>query len=121
MTEMLEKLRFYQKAKELYSASWKDSEILMKDFRGKEVAKQLTRSVGSICANIEEGCGRGFGKEYPQFLRIARGSAKESLGWYERSKFLISIDTVSQRIKTLEEIIGALSKSIYTLENRKRK
>jgi four helix bundle protein len=33
----------------------------MKDIRGRAIAEQLIRSVGSICANIEEGYGRGFG------------------------------------------------------------
>jgi four helix bundle protein len=40
------------------------------DFRGKEICRQLIRSVGSISANIEEGYGRGSNKEYPNFLKI---------------------------------------------------
>lgn len=120
MGDMLDRLRFYQTAKDLYNLCWKDSDILMQDIRGREIAKQLTRSVGSISANIEEGSGRGFSKEYAQFLRIARGSAKESKGWYMRSIFLLSEEVVQQRIKMLEAIIGPLSKSIQTLENKKR-
>ncbi len=67
MGDMLDNLRFYQKAKELYNECWKDSEILMRDIRGKEIARQLIRATASISANIEEGTGRGFGKEYPSF------------------------------------------------------
>jgi four helix bundle protein len=119
MSDMLDNLRFYKKAITLYDLCWDDSEILAKDFRGKEISKQLIRSAGSISANIEEGTGRGFGKEYPNFLRISRGSAKESRGWYLRSKRLLSQEVISDRIKILDEIIGSLSKSIQTLENRK--
>lgn len=50
---MLENLRFYNKSMEIYDLCWDDCEILMKDFRGKEVASQLIRSVGSVAANIE--------------------------------------------------------------------
>jgi four helix bundle protein len=82
MNDGLEKLRFYKMSLEIWDNCWNDSEIFMKDIRGIEIARHLTRSVCSISANIEEGYGRGFGKEYPQFLRIARGSARESKGWY---------------------------------------
>ena len=72
---------------ELWDECWGDTNILLKDIRGKEIARQLIRSIGSISANIEEGYGRGYGKEYPRFLKIARGSAQESKGWYIKSKF----------------------------------
>lgn len=77
---------FYQFAMELWKACWDDSELMVNDVRGREIVKQLTRNDGSISANIEEGYERGFGKEYPQFLRIARGSARESKGWYQRAE-----------------------------------
>ena len=116
---MLENLRFYNKAMALYDQCWNDCDILMKDFRGKEVAAQLIRSVGSVAANIEEGYGRGYGKEYPRYLRISRGSAKESRGWYLRSKFLLPAELIDERIKTLDEITGAISNTIKTLNNKK--
>ena len=72
----------YRKALFLYDLAWKDCEKLMKDSRGKEVARQLIRSAGSICANIEEGYGRGFGKDRNYFLRVSNGSARETRGWY---------------------------------------
>ncbi len=78
----LEELRFYKKATDLFELCWNDTENLIKDFRGKEIARQLIRACGSISANIEEGYGRGFGKEYPHFLKISRGSAQETKGWY---------------------------------------
>ena len=121
MIDKLEENRFYNMALVLWDEFWADSEILMKDIRGREIARQLTRSVGSVSANIEEGFGRGFGKEYPQFLRISRGSARESKGWYRRSKSLLDEKTIINRINKLDAIIAMETKSIQTLENKNKK
>ena len=118
MKDKLDELRFYQMAIQLWDECWGDTEILMKDFRGEEMAKQLIRSVGSISANIEEGYGRGFGKEYPHFLRISRGSARESRGWYMKSKFLLENKTIEERVSTLNSITAMLTKTIETLKNK---
>src|SRR5436190_13562828 len=119
MKDRLDEIEFYKKSLELWDDFWTDSEILLKDIRGKEVARQLTRSVGSISANIEEGYGRGYGKEYPHFLRISRGSARETRGWYKRAKFLLPKDIITARDAELSEIIAMLTKSILTLQNKK--
>jgi len=116
----LDELRFYQDAMHLWDNCWNDVDVLIKDVWGREVAKQLTRSVGSISANIEEGYGRGFGKEYPHFLRIARGSAQESKGWYRRSKFILPKDVIEKRIAAIDGIIARITKTISTLERKKR-
>jgi len=120
MKDNLENVRFYQLSLELWDEFWNDSEILLQDVRGKEIAKQLTRSIGSISANIEEGYGRGFGKKYPHFLRISRGSARESKGWYIKSKFLLPKIEIENRTKKLYSIIAMLVKSIKTLEEKGR-
>ncbi len=120
MKDRLDEIRFYQLSLELWDECWRDSEVLLKDIRGKELTKQLIRCVGSISANIEEGYGRGFGKEYPQFLRISRGSARESKGWYRKSKFLLNETLITQRTEKLDAIISMLTKSIQTLEEKKK-
>lgn len=120
MEDRLKEVRFYQLSLQLWDEFWIDSETLLKDRRGIEIAKQLTRSVGSISANIEEGYGRGNGKEYPQYLRISRGSARESKGWYMRSKFLLPKEVVEKRIELLDTIIAMLVKSVSTLENKNK-
>ena len=120
MTDALDKVIFYQKSLQLWKLYWSDSEELLKDFRGKELARQLVRSVDSISANIEEGYGRGFGKEYPHFLRIARGSARESKGRYLRCSMLLNEKNIFERVSLLDEIIAMITKSIETLEQKNR-
>lgn len=116
MKDSLDNLGFYVKSLELWDKCWDDCELLGKDFRGIEVAKQLIRAVGSISANIEEGYGRGYGKEYPQFLRISRGSAREAKGWYVKSKFILSKKEIDERVSVIDQIIAMETKSIQTLE-----
>lgn len=118
MSDALEKVQFYQMAVSLWNECWSDTEVLLKDVRGKEIARQLIRSVGSVAANIEEGYGRGFGKEYPHFLKIARGSARESKGWYQRSGYLLKEEIIVSRTEKLDMIIGMITKAIKTLEQK---
>jgi len=68
-----------------------DCDYLLKDPRGKKIAEQLIRSVGSISANIEEGYGRGYGKDYAYRLRIALGEARETCGWYWKARKLFPL------------------------------
>jgi four helix bundle protein len=118
--DRLESFGIYRLARQVFDDFWDDSDILAKDFRGKELAKQQVRSLDSICANIEEGYGRGFGKELPQHLKIARGEARESRGRYERCSRLLSLETIASRNELLSKIIGGLTKTIHTIENRPR-
>ena len=71
----------YPKTLFLYDLLWDDCAQLVKEVRGRAIAEQVIRSGGSICANIEEGFGRGFGAEFAYFLRVALGSARETRGW----------------------------------------
>ena len=117
--DRLDSYGIYQVSLQLFDDFWKDSEILGKDFRGRELAKQLVRSVDSICANMEEGYGRGFGKELPQHLTISRGEARESKGRYQRCSKLLPQAIVAARKATLDHIIGGLTKTINTIETRR--
>jgi four helix bundle protein len=118
--DRLESFGIYQLARELFNDFWKDSEILGKDYRGRELVKHQVRSLDSICANMEGGFGRGFGKELPQSLKVSRGEARESRGRYERCRPLLRSEIVDQRVATLGRIIGGLTKTIQTIENRRR-
>ena len=117
--DRLESFGIYTMARQLFKDFWNDSEILGRDYRGRELVRQQVRSLDSICANIEEGFGRGFGKEFPQHLKIARGEARESRGRYERCENLLSAEMIARRIATLDCIIGGLTKTITTIEQRK--
>jgi four helix bundle protein len=101
-------LRVYPKALLLSDLAWEDTDRMMKDPRGRVIARQLVDSVGSICANIEEGHGRGFGKENAYFQRVALGSARESRGWYYRGRRFLTTEVFDHRIQLLDEIIAAL-------------
>ena len=111
----------YQKALFLYDLTWEDCGHLLKDRRGKEVAGQLIRSVGSISANIEEGYGRGYGKDYAYRLRIAIAEARESRGWYWRGRKLLPTEVLDHRMNLLSEIIAMLAPNIKKQRNYKSK
>jgi four helix bundle protein len=117
-SDRLESFGIYQLARQLFNDFWNDSEILSKDFRGRELVKQQVRNLDSVYANMEEGFGRGFGKELPQHLKISRGEARESRGRYERCNRWIPPETIAQRVSALSRIIGGLSKTIQTIEDR---
>ena len=96
----------YRKALFLYDLVWKDCEKLTSDRRSKAIVNQLIRSTGSISANMEEGYGRGYGKEYAYFLRVSLGSARETKGWYWRARHVLSPNVIDHRIALLDEVIS---------------
>lgn len=119
-TDRLENFEIYKLASELFDAFWNDAEVLMKVIRGRELVKQQIRSLDSVCANIEEGYGRGFGKGLPQHPKIARGEVHESRGRFTRLARLLPKDTVTLRVAALDRIIGGLTKTVNTIENRRK-
>ncbi len=111
----------YSKALFAYDLVWADCDYLLKDERGKTIAKQLIRSVGSISANIEEGYGRGYGKDYSYRLRIAQSEARESRGWYWRGRKLIPSDVLNHRLGLFDEIVAMLAPNIRRQNKYKKK
>ena len=111
----------YRKALFAHDLVWEDCQYLLKDGRGKKVAEQLIRSVGSISANIEEGYGRGYGKDYSYRMRIAQGEARESRGWYWRGRKLLPSEVLDHRMNLLSEIIAMLAPNIKRQRNYKPK
>lgn len=98
----------YRRSLFLYDLVWRDCEGLMQDARGRAVAEQLIRSAGSISANVEEGHGRGYGKQHNWFLAVAIGSARESKGWYWRAQHLFSREALDHRLALIDEVIALL-------------
>jgi four helix bundle protein len=114
----LSKYPFYVKASSLFENVLKDSEALGQDYRSREIVRQLVRSSGSIPANVEEGYGRGTRNEFIYFLTIACGSARETRGWYERSRRFLPATVIEERQAAVDEIISLLVSTIRTLKSR---
>lgn len=107
----------YRKALFLSDLAYQDCELLFKHNHGKHLVSQLLRSASSVSANIEEGYGRGYGKDYARFLRIAHGSARETRGWYYRLRDVFPAEVIEFRIALITEIIKLLT----TTANQQRK
>ena len=114
----LEQFGAYEKARVLFDLVVADVQNLKADNRCFRLIAQQVGSADSICANIEEGYGRLSRIEYVRFLDIARGSARETRGRYERMKHWLSDKVIQERIKLLDEIIGILTSSIATMKKR---
>jgi len=108
----------YPKALSLSDLAWEDTDRMMKDLRGQVIAAQLTRSVCSICANLEEGHGRRFGTENAYFQRVALEFAREAREWYYRRRRFLSPEVLQHRLQLLGEIIASLILSSW--EQRRR-
>jgi four helix bundle protein len=108
----------YQKAIYLYDLIWQDTGSWLKDPRGYELARQTVRSSGSICANIEEGFGRGIGKQLVYFYTVALGSARETKGWFYRAKAQLPADSLDHRLSLTSEIIALLITEITFQKHR---
>ena len=114
----LEQFGAYRKAKELFDLVVTDMQVLRPDTRCYRLIAQQVASADSICANIEEGYGRTSRVEYVRFLDIARGSARETRGRYERMHHWLDQDVISERVKLIDEIIGILTNSIGQLRKK---
>jgi len=106
--DALWEMEVYRRALFLSDLAWHDCDKLLQHPLGRPIADQLIRSSGSVTAKMEEGFGRGFGKAYARFLRIALGSARESRGWYYRGCYLLKPDVLSHRFNLLKTIIAGL-------------
>jgi four helix bundle protein len=110
----------YRKGLFFYDLCWRDCEQLLKHPLGRAVAGQLIRSAGSITANMEEGYGRGYGKDRIRFLGFSVGSARESKGWYYRARNLLRPEVLSHRLSLISEVIALLVTEIHNSTARLR-
>jgi four helix bundle protein len=78
-----ENLRVYQLAEQLADEIW-DIVIELDPFAKDTIGKQLVKAADSIGANIAEGSGRGSYQDNRRFVRIARGSLKETQHFLRR-------------------------------------
>ena len=99
----------YRRALFFADLAWQDCEQLQRHSIGKYLVSQLINSAGSPSANIEEGYGRGFGKDYARFLRIALGSVREARGWYYKNRHALDPAVVEHRLNLATELIKNLT------------
>ena len=114
----LEGFGAYQRARQLFELVVADMELLKANPLCYRLVTQQIASADSICANIEEGHGRLSRVEYVRFLDIARGSARETRGRYERLHPWLDRELIKQRIDLVDEIIGILTSSIETMKRK---
>jgi four helix bundle protein len=114
----LEQCGAYEKAKKLFDLVVSDMNEIKGDPRCYRLIAQQVASADSIGANIEEGYGRLSRVEYVRYLDIARGSARETRGRYERMKHWLQEDIIKSRIQVIDEIIGILTSSIETMRKK---
>lgn len=106
--DLLCKMKVYRDSLFLSDICWRDVSKLAKDARVRSLASQLYRSVGSICANLEEGYSKNSAKDRARFYEYALGSARESRGWYYRGRHILSEAVSDHRIEMLTEIVKML-------------
>ncbi|NLX25892.1 MAG: four helix bundle protein [Lentisphaerae bacterium] len=106
--DALWKMKVYRLSLFLSDICWEDVSKLVKDARTKSLSDQLYRSVGSICANIEEGYSKQGAKDRARFYEYALGSARESRGWFYRGLHVLGSAVFDHRSWILTEIIKLL-------------
>lgn len=111
----LEKFGAFQKANVLFDLVVEDMNRLTGKPECWRLVSQQIASADSICANMEEGYGRGSRKDYAHFLVLSRGSARETRGRYERMKHWLPAQLIAERVALCDEIIGILSASVEKL------
>lgn len=105
-----EHLRVYQLAEKLADEIW--SVVLKWEYFPRDtVGKQLVRAADSIGANIAEGVGRGSFQDNRRFVRMARGSPKETKHWLRRAhqRGLLDKETVAKLRPITDELAPKLN------------
>jgi four helix bundle protein len=118
-SDPLWKFTYYRFSMYLYDLVWIDAESIGKDFRGQEIVRELVRSSGSVCANMEEAYRHGSATpDFVRIMRVSLGKLGEMQGWYFRSRHILASEILEKRIKVIQLTIALVEKAIN--QSRKR-
>ena len=106
--DVLWTVKAYRLAMFLVDVGWQDVAKLSKAVGMRSLSDQLYRSIGSICANIEEGYSKLSAKDRARFYEYSLGSARETRGWFYRARHVLGEEVVSHRLQLTTEIIKPL-------------
>ena len=109
------KLRVYDMAIEVTSETYRLTKTLPRSER-YGLVQQMNRAAVSIASNIAEGAGRGDGRDFARFLRIARGSV---CGLDAQATMAARVGVVDgESARVLREHLEKLKASLTNLEKR---
>jgi four helix bundle protein len=117
-----EKLKVYQMSETLADEIW-DVVLGWDRFARDTVGGQIVRAADSTGANIAEGSGRGSFQDNRRFIRIARGSLKETQHFLRRAyerKLLDAnqVNKIKPLVDNLAPMLNAYLRSIGAVPNR---
>lgn len=101
-------VKAYQLSLFLADIAWHDVVKLAKISGMRSLSDQLYRSVGSVCANIEEGYSKKSSKDRARFYEYSLGSAREARGWFYRARHILGEEVAHHRLALTTGIIKLL-------------
>ena len=117
--DVLWTVKAYRLSMFLVDVGWQDVIKLSKAAGMRSLSDQLYRSIGSICANIEEGYSKFSAKDRARFYEYSLGSAREARGWFYRARHVLGEEVVSHRLQLTTEIIKLLLTMVPDQRNQK--
>lgn len=114
-------LRFWQTSREVSKSVIGLTRKLPNERTVWIITDQVLRSSFSVGACITEGYGKYLGKEYPRFLQMSLGSARETEYWLEllEETYPTFSNEIKQILSLNEETIKMLIATLKTLRSKK--